>query len=425
MGLFSRKRKSEDTVVSQADEKAENNLSSSNTLFIGSQSKAGTVVNETTAMQTSAVYACVKVISESIASLPLHVYRRLTKGSEPAHEHYLYNLLHYSPNGEMTSYTFRQTMMTHLLLWGNAYAQIIRNGAGRVVELYPLLPDRMKIHRDDEDGKLYYTYYRGFNERDKKRDNSSYVVFKREDILHIKGISYDGIYGLSPIAIARNPIGMAIATEEFGCSFFANGATPSGVLEHPDTVRKPEDVRSAWENLLKGSHNSHKVVVLEDGLQYKAISVPPEDAQFLQTRKFQLAEIARIFGVPLHMIGDLEKSSFNNIEQQALGYLKYTINPWVNCWEQEMHNSIILLSEKSKYFIKFNVDGLMRGAYKERMEGYSVGIQNGFMSPNEVRSLEEMNPINDPAGDRYFLNGNAIGIEDVGIQWRKKEEDNQ
>jgi HK97 family phage portal protein len=417
MGLFSRKRKKSKSKAETP--KIENSLSTSKSIFWGG-SKAGTHVDENTAMQTAAVYACVKLISESIASLPLHIYRREKNGSIAVHDHHLYTLLHYSPNPEMTSYTFRQTMMFHLLIYGNAYAQIIRNGGGRVVELSPLLPDRMQIHRDEQ-GSLFYSYYRGVDERGKK-ENNGYIAFKREDILHIKGLSCDGLYGQSPIAVAKNAVGMAIATEEFGSSFFANGATPSGVLEHPETVKNHADVRAAWESLLKGTKNSNRVVVLEDGLKYKPVSITPDEAQFLQTRKFQLNEIARIFGVPPHMIGDLDKSSFNNIEQQSLEYVKYCINPWVECWEQEMHMYLIPKSEQKTHYIKFNIDGLMRGDYASRMKGYSVGIQNGFLCANDVRGLEEMNLIDHPAGNRFFVNGNSIGIEDVGIQWKGRGE---
>jgi HK97 family phage portal protein len=403
-GLFSRKRKTK------------NSLSTSRTIFWGN-SKAGTAVTEITAMQTAAVYACVRVISESIASLPLHVFRRNENGAKAMPEHYLYNLLHYSPNPEMSSFVFRETLMSHLLIWGNAYAQIIRDGGGRVIGLYPLLPNKMQIYRGDN-GKLYYTYWRDNDER-RPCDKSGAITFTREEVLHIPGLSFDGLYGYSPIALAKNAVGMAIATEDYGASFFANGANPGGILEHPDTVGNPEDVRSAWETLYKGAHNSNRVAVLEDGLKFKAVSIPPEQAQFLQTRKFQLNEIARIFRVPPHMIGDLDKSSFSNIEQQSLEFVKYCINPWVERWEQSMQMSLITPSEKNTHYIKFNIDGLMRGDYETRMKGYSVGIQNGFLSPNDVRRLEDLNLIESPAGDRYMVNGNMIDIEDVGKQWGK------
>jgi HK97 family phage portal protein len=375
-------------------------------------------VTETTAMQTAAVYACVRVISESIASLPLHIYRRNENGAKTAPEHHLYNLLHYAPNAEMTSFVFRETLMSHLLIWGNAYAQIIRDGGGRVVSLYLLCPHKMDVSRD-ENGKLYYTYWKDKDES-RAREKSGMVTFRREEILHIPGLGYDGLVGYSPIALARNAVGMAIATEEYGSSFFANGANPGGILEHPDTVSDHDDVRAAWESLYKGAHNSNRVAILEDGLKFKPVSIPPEQAQFLQTRKFQLNEIARIFRVPPHLIGDLEKSSFSNIEQQSLEFVKYCINPWVERWEQAMQQSLILPSEKTTHYIKFNIDGLMRGDYETRMKGYAVGIQNGFFSPNDVRRLENMNLIESPAGDRYMVNGNMIDIEDVGKQWEKE-----
>jgi len=407
MGIFSRFRKKE----------VRDSLTTSRSFFWGSSS-SGTYVNEMTAMQTAAVYACVRVISEAIASLPLHVYRYTENGTQLLPEHYLHNLLHNAPNPEMTSFVFRETLMSHLLLYGNAYAQIIRDGGGRALALYPLLPGKMDVSRGDN-GKLYYTYWRDMDERH-PGGKSGGITFQRDEVLHIPGLSYDGLVGYSPIALAKNAVGMAIATEDYGASFFANGANPGGILEHPQAIKNPAAIRDAWEALYKGAKNSGKVAVLEDGLKFHQVSIPPEQAQFLETRKFQLNEIARIFRIPPHMIGDLEKSSFSNIEQQSLEFVKYTLDPWVVRWEQSMHQSLILPSEQSRIFIKFNLDGLLRGDYVTRMRGYAVGIQNGFFSPNDVRKLEDMNLI--PAsegGDFYMVNGNMVRLRDVGAPYGK------
>jgi HK97 family phage portal protein len=215
---------------------------------------------------------------------------------------------------------------------------------------------------------------------------------------------------------------MAIATENYGAGFFANGANPGGVLEHPGAIKDPAKVRDAWEVLYKGAQNSGKVAVLEDGLKFSTVSIPPEAAQFLETRKFQLNEIARIFRVPPHMIGDLDKSSFSNIEQQSLEFVKYCVNPWIIRWEQAMWQNLIPLAEKDTHFIKFNLDGLLRGDYETRMKGYAIGIQNGFFSPNDVRKLENMNEI--PAergGFNYMVNGNMVKLEDVGAAYQKRK----
>ena len=217
--------------------------------------------------------------------------------------------------------------------------------------------------------------------------------------------------------MAKNAVGMAIATEEYGAKFFANGANPGGVLEHPGILKDPAKVRDSWNSVYQGSANAHRVAVLEEGMSFKPIGIPPEQAQFLQTRKFQINEIARIFRIPPHMIGDLEKSSFSNIEQQSLEFVKYTLDPWVVRWEMAMKKALLSSSEKNDYFIKFNVDGLLRGDYKSRMEGYSIGIQNGFLSPNDVRELEDMNTIDN--GDIYAMNGNMLKLEDVGAYAKK------
>ena len=242
--------------------------------------------------------------------------------------------------------------------------------------------------------------------------------------MHIPGLGFDGLVGYSPIAMAKNAIGLAIAAEEYGSKFYANGAAPSGVLEHPGTLKDPTKVRESWTETFGGSHNSHKVAVLEEGMKYTPISISPNEAQFLETRKFQINEIARIFRVPPHMVGDLEKSSFSNIEQQSLEFVKYTLDPWVSRWEQTMVRSLLSKEEKKKYFIKFNVDGLLRGDYQSRMNGYSIGIQNGFMSPNDVRELENLDLIpEEKGGDTYMVNGNMMPITQVGAAYRPKGEE--
>ena len=382
-----------------------------NFLFGGTTS--GKAVNERTAMQTSAVYACVRILAESVAGLPLHVYERTANGSKSTKpSHPLYRLLYDEPNREMTSFVFRETLMSHLLLWGNAYAQIIRDGRGFPIALYPLLPDRMAVDRR-ESGELVYTY----------QSDKGQVKLRRENVLHIPGLGFDGLIGYSPIAMAKNAVGLALATEDYGAAFFANGANPGGVLEHPGVI-KPEQadrLRESWQSQFGGA-NAHKVAVLEEGLKFHQMSIPPEQAQFLETRKFQINEIARIFRVPPHMVGDLEKSSFSNIEQQSLEFVKYTLDPWVIRWEQSLQQALILPSEKATIFIKFNLDGLLRGDYQSRMQGYSTGIQNGFMSVNDVRGLEDMNLLTaEEGGDLHFVNGNMVKLADVGAAYKPNE----
>jgi HK97 family phage portal protein len=312
----------------------------------------------------------------------------------------------------MTAFAFRETLMGHLLLWGNAYAQIVRNGKGQVLGLYPLMPNKMRVDRD-QNGRIYYVYTR--TQEDSKLGETGQVYLDAKDVLHIPGLGFDGIMGYSPIAMAKNAVGMAIACEEYGAKFFANGASPGGVLEHPGIVKDPERVRESWNSVYQGSGNSHKIAVLEEGMKYTPIGISPEQAQFLETRKFQINEIARIFRVPPHMVGDLEKSSFSNIEQQSLEFVKYTLDPWVIRWEQSINRQLLLSQEKGVYFSKFNVDGLLRGDYQSRMSGYATGVQNGFMSPNDVRELENMDLIPEElGGNRYLCNGNMIDIASAG-----------
>ena len=402
------------TGIFKSRDKPSNRTAGSAYSFFMGGSTSGKPVNERSAMQMTAVYSCVRILSEAVASLPLHIYRYNDEGGkEKAIDHPLYFLLHDEPNPEMTSFVFRETLMTHLLLWGNAYAQIIRNGKGEVVALYPLMPNRMSVDRDEK-GQIYYSY--NLSKEDAPTMKGSTVKLGSTDVLHIPGLGFDGLVGYSPIAMAKNAIGMAIACEEYGAKFFANGAAPSGVLEHPGTIKDPSRVRESWTKTFGGSSNSNKVAVLEEGMKYTPIAISPEQAQFLETRKFQINEIARIFRVPPHMVGDLEKSSFSNIEQQSLEFVKYTLDPWVSRWEQSMIRSLISADEKSQYFIKFNVDGLLRGDYQSRMNGYAIGRQNGWMSANDIRMLENLDRI--PAelgGDLYLINGNMTKLEDAGI----------
>lgn len=388
-------------------------------LFIGGGSftfgltSSGNRVNSHTAMQMSAVYACVRILSEAIAEIPLNFYQYTADdGKEKCPSHPLYYLLHDEPNPEMTSFVFRETLMGHLLLWGNAYAQIVRNGRGEVLALCPLLPDRMQVDRDSA-GRLVYTYTRYRDEAGSRCEFETIKLYK-EDVLHIPGLGFDGLVGYSPIAMARNAIGMSMAAEDYGASFFANGATPGGVLEHPGIVKDPERLRESWRSQFSGK-NSHSIAVLEEGMTFKPMSIPPDEAQFLETRKFQIDEIARIFRVPPHMVGDLEKSSFSNIEQQSLEFVKYTLNPWVARWEQSLAHALLLPREKQQYVVKFNVDGLLRGDYQSRMNGYAIGRQNGWLSSNDIRELENMNRIPaEEGGDEYLINGNMTKLKDAG-----------
>lgn len=380
--------------------------------FLFGPTSSGKQVTERSAMQMTAVYSCVRILAEAVAGLPLHVYKTGTDGGkDKATEHPLYRVLHDAPNPEMTSFVFRETLMTHLLLWGNAYAQIIRNGRDEVIGLYPLMPSRMSVGRLTS-GALYYDYQTMPGE---VPGDTGLVRLSAAEVLHIPGLGFDGLVGYSPIAMAKNAIGMAQACEDYGASFFANGAAPGGVLEHPGTIKDPTRVRESWQATFGGAKNGNKIAVLEEGMKYTPISMSPEQAQFLETRKFQMGEIARIFRVPPHMIGDLDKSSFSNIEQQSLEFVKYTLDPWVIRFEQAITAKLITEAERRSVYVKFNLEGLLRGDYASRMNGYAVARQNGWMSANDIRELENLDRIDESeGGDLYLVNGNMLPLNLAG-----------
>ena len=380
-------------------------VSAAPTFSFGS-SMSGKSVTPSSAIQVSAVYACVRVIAETIASLPLHVYESSDAGSRKANEHPLYRLLHDEPNTEMTSFIWREVMLSHLLLWGNSYCQILRSGRSKIVGLYPLLPDHMAVDRDSR-GKLTYTY---------TTSEGRTVLLAPEDVLHIPGLGFDGVMGYSPIALEKAAIGLGIAAEEYGSKFFQNGARPSGILTHPNTVKDPASLRASWNAAYGGSGNASRVAVLEEGMTFVPLSMPNNEAQFLETRKFQVTEICRIFRVPPHMIGDLERATFSNIESQNISFAVHTIRPWLVRIEQAINKTLIPENEKDRYYAQFNIDGLMRGDYKSRMEGYAIARQNGWMSANDIRALENLNPISEEeGGNAYLVNGNMIPISLAGL----------
>ncbi len=391
----------------------QDNVRDSGQTFMFGRADSGERVDEKSSLQIATVYACVRLLAETVASLPLHLYRYQGEdGKEKAMDHPLYKILYRQVNSEMTSFSFRECMMTHLLLWGNAYAQIVRDGKNEILGLYPMIPQNVEIDRD-ESGQIYYIYHA--YEDDKAGETGKDYYFKREEVLHIPGLGFNGLVGFSPIGMMKNALGSAIAVEKYGSAFFRNGAQPSGVLEHPSVLKNPEKVRDAWESVYGGASNAHRVAILEEGMKYQAISLPPEDSQFLETRKFSVEEICRIFRVPPHLVQSLEHATFSNIEHQGIDFVQHSITPWIVRWEQAIIKDLLLEEEQDIYFPKFNVDGLLRGDYQSRMNGYSIAFSNGFMSPNEIRRLENMNPIPaEDGGDDYYLNGSYTKLKDAG-----------
>ena len=403
----------------------ENNVRDSGQTFVFGRADSGERVDEKSAMQIATVYACVRLLAETVAGLPLHLYRTKDGGSakERAMDHPLYKLLYRQPNPEMTSFSFREVMMTHLLLWGNCYAQIIRDGKNGVLGLYPLLPENIEIDRDDK-GQIFYIYHAYTDE--KPGENNKDIYFRRDEIFHVPGLGFNGLVGFSPIAMMKNALGTTLAVEKYGSSFFKNGAQPSGVLEHPGVLKDPSKIRENWSAVYGGANNAHKVAVLEEGMQYKAISLPPEDSQFLSTRQFGVNEICRIFRVPPHMVQDLEHATFSNIEHQSIDFVVHTLTPWLVRFEQAIVKDLLMEEEQDEYFPKFNVDGLLRGDYQSRMQGYATGISNGFLSPNDIHRLENWDLIPaEKGGDDYYLNGGYVKLEDAGKQQMVQQEESE
>jgi HK97 family phage portal protein len=358
-------------------------------------------VTPETALRVTAVYACVGVIASTLACLPIHLYRRTKGGKDIASDHPLDGILHDTPNDLMTSYEFREVMQSHVCLRGNAYARVRRDGAGRVVSIEPLHPDRVTVY--EASGKPFYS----FTHRDGHRD-----VMNSDECLHIRGLGPDGIMGYSPITLAREAIGLAVATEAHGSRFFANGARPSGVIESPGSL-KPEQIKElkkAWNEAHSGDQQQ-SVGVLYGGLKYNSISISNEDAQFLETRKFSVTDIARVFRVPPHKIADLSNATFSNIEHQAIEFVTDCMLPHIVRWEQRINRVLLTPAERKSYFVKISVNALTRGDIKSRYESYRIGREGGWLSPNDIRDLEDQNAID--GGDGYLqpLNFTRLGAQ--------------
>lgn len=368
--------------------------------WLGGESATGINVTQEGALRYSAVFACVRVLAESVASLPLHVYERQPDGKERAPEHPLYKLLHDTPNPYMTSFELRETLQGHLALWGNGYCEIEYSNGGVPVALWPLRPDRMEAVQRTENG-LVYSY---------RLPQGGVVKLPGYAVWHLRGLSSDGLVGYSPIALMRQAVALGLAAEEFGARFFGNDARPGGVLQHPGVLsaKGAENLRASWDSKHGGLSNSHRVAILEEGMTYNQIGVPPNDAQFLETRKMQVTEIARIFRVPPHMLADLDRATFSNIEHQSIGFVTHTIRPWLVRWEQSIQQQLMPERDRDRYFVEFLVDGLLRGDTTSRYAAYAVGRQNGWLSANDIRRMENMNPLPDEQGDVYLVPLNMV-----------------
>jgi HK97 family phage portal protein len=373
------------------------------TWAIGEDTWTGRPVTVEGSLQQIAVFACVRVLAETIGTLPLLLYRTTPDGGrERATEHPLYRLLHERPNPYMTSVELRECMVGHLALWGNAYWSLETDGTDRIVAVWPLRPDRMSLDRHPETGRLVYTY---------QPPNGQARRLVGGEVAHFRGLSPDGFVGYSPIHLARQSVALSAATEEYGAKFFGNNSTPGGVLTVKGGLSEPgiKRLKETWESAHRGLETSHRVAVLEEGVSWQQIGVPARDAQFLETRKFQTNEIARLFRVPPHLIQDLERATFTNIEHQSIDFVVHTIRPWLVRIEQVLKRD--LLDGFELHFAEHLVDGLLRGDQQSRYAAYATGRSNGFLSANDIRRLENMSPLDPAIGDVYLQPLNMVNAE--------------
>ena len=379
-------------------------------LSAGAGTATGKTVSVEGALAFVPVYACVRLLATSIASLPLPVYRRLRGGGkERDASHALYPLLHDQPNPEMTSCEMRQAMVGHLMLWGNAYANIERGNDGRPIALWPLRPDRMRVERSLRTGQLLYRYSVPSGEES---------ILLADEVMHWRGLSSDGQVGYSPISLAREAVGMGLSAEEYAARFFGNDSRPGGILKSPNKLT-PESAaasKESWQAAHGGLTNAHRVAVLQEGLEWQSIGIPPKDAQFLELRQFQRTEIAMLFGVPPHMIGDTERSTSwgTGIEQQGIGFVTYTLRPWLVAIEQRIKADLFMEGERETWFAEFLVDGLLRGDAKGRAESLAIQRQNGVINADEWREIENRNPLPDGQGQVFLVNSAMISPAQAG-----------
>jgi HK97 family phage portal protein len=361
----------------------------------------------------SAVWAAVRVIAETVSMLPLHIFQREPgKGAEPEKnilrsDHAIDWLISTQPNPETDAGVFWESLIAHALTWGNGYAEKERDNADRIVNLWPITPDRVKPDRVNRTGRIIYDIHNPGGEN---------TVLEQRDMLHIHGLGYDGMQGYSVIAMAAQSIGLSMAAEQFGAGFFGNGTEPGGVLEHPGKLSPTayEHIKNSWAERHQGPANARKPAILEEGMKWTRLSVPPEDAQFLQTRKFQIAEIARWYRVPLHMLAELDRSTNNNIEFQGIEFVIHTIQPWATRIERAINTQLLGPQQRGKMYAKMSLQALLRGDTAARGAFYRELFNMGAMSPNEIRALEEMNPV--PGGNKRFVQLNLTTLERAGEQ---------
>lgn len=368
----------------------------------GEATAAGKAVTPDTALRVASVYACVRVLSETLSALPLNLYRRVENGRSIASEHPLHNVLHSMPNAEMTAMDFRTQLLASILLQGNSLNEVYRTRGGAIGEIIPLPVDKMLIDRSKKTGKLIFELHDGEVRR-----------IHPDKIWRVAGLGTNGLIGLSPIGLMRESIGIALATEEHAARMFSNGAKPGGILEHPGKLSEDagKSLVDSWNKAYQGPKNVNKVALLQEGMKWHQIGMTAEDAQFIESRKYQRTEIAAIFGVPPHMIADLEKATFSNIEHQSIQFVVYSLLPWMKRIEQSIYRDLLLPSERAEYYAEHNAEGLLRGDSQARSEFLKNLFNIGSVSINDVLRMENMNTIGE-AGDKHWLQMQMVPIDE-------------
>lgn len=383
-------------------------------LGVNVASKTGLTVNERTAMRLTSVYACIRVLSETLASMPIILYRDRKRGDKSsgkdrAVDHPLYDILHNAPNEEMPAFNFKETLMSHVCSSGNGYAQVIRSRGGTVLSLELLPWTEMDVKRNYETKKIEYW----------TNDRGKQVKLDPDEVFHIPGLGFDGIKGYSPIRMSMEAVGLGLAAEQFGAEFFGRGSHFSGVITYPGKLQgeKLKDYKENLRETYAGLGKTHQLMTLEDGSTFTPVKIPLQEAQFIEVRKFQIEEIARMYRVPMHLLQNLDRSTNNNIEHQSLEFVMYTMLPWFTRWEQYMNFKLLPKQEREKgYFAEFLINNLLRGDAKSRAYMLHLMRQDGVINADQWRELENMNPQEDGQGKHYLINGNMISVDTAAKQ---------
>lgn len=380
--------------------------------FGAAPSTANIIVTERNATQITAFWSAINTISDTLGELPIRLIKNNDDGTQAVVTgHPSLNRLRMSPNPMMSAVVFKSTLQAHVLTWGNGYAWIRRNAMQEPFALWPLLPQNTRPTIID--GKLKYRTRLDMRLKEAGQQENTEMVLDAENVLHVPALSRTGIVGMSIIGEQREMLGSALATQKFGSRFFANGAHAGGLLSFPGKITDPDKIRTQIEQKT-GGENTHRLLVLDGDAKYQQFAVPPDDAQFLQTREFDVDEIGRMFRLPLHFLNKMGQATFNNLEMMGTHFVQFTMMPWIVRWEQEVTRKMLTEEEiLSGLLFKFNVSALIRGDIKTRSEVHAKGIQNGWVTRNEVRALEDMNPLEGLDDPLVPLNLKAVG-EDTG-----------